>query len=152
MNGCGTTKEAAAKDNEPEPSTVSENKAENMTLDQDKSFAISYSAMTRGSFKEVKVQDSKMMVQRSRSASAQDVACNKEEWGKMLSLANAVKLENLPGLEINNKAHQYDGALAATLTITKDGKTYQTPTFDHGKPPKEIEALVNYVLTLSKID
>jgi len=151
MNACGGTKEAAVNVNS-EAAVKEGTKIELSKMDQDQNIFFEYSAITRGSFKQVKIGDSKISVQKSRTEIEETVDCKKEEWNKLIDLLNNVHLENLSKLEPPSKAHQYDGALAASLTITKDGKLYQTTTFDHGKPPKEIESLVTYILSLSKVE
>jgi hypothetical protein len=44
----------------------------------------------------------------------------------------------------------YDGAPHATLTIKKKGQTTSSSTFDHGYPPKQLKALVDYMLSFKK--
>ncbi len=151
MNACGGVKKAAAEQNK-DSTAKAETTMESSKIRQESEIVFEYSAITRGSFKQVKIGDSKILVQKSQTENAEAVDCKKEEWDKLIDLLNTVHLENLSKLEAPSKAHQYDGALAASLTITKDGKSYQTPTFDHGKPPKEIEPLVVYILALSQVE
>jgi hypothetical protein len=59
-------------------------------------------------------------------------------------------LQSLEKLKAPSTDSYRDAALAATLTLEKDGQNISTPTFDHGNPPKEIEALVNKLLAVRK--
>jgi tripartite-type tricarboxylate transporter receptor subunit TctC len=43
-----------------------------------------------------------------------------------------------------------DGAAIANLKITKQGKTFESQSFDHGYPPVEIEKVVNKMLSFVK--
>jgi hypothetical protein len=44
----------------------------------------------------------------------------------------------------------FDGAASANLKITKQGKTAESPSFDHGYPPAAIEKIVNKMLSFVK--
>jgi hypothetical protein len=44
----------------------------------------------------------------------------------------------------------HDGAAMANLKIVHKEKTYQSKTFDHGTPPKEIEKLVKKINALAE--
>ena len=150
LNACGGTKEAAVVKQESEAKAVKENSIPVSV--QDESLRIEYTAITRGAYKYLEVIDEKINVKRSHSDKGTNIDCLKDQWSKIVFLSNKVSLENLSKLEAPSKASHYDGALAATLKVTKDGKTYETSTFDHGNPPKEIKPLVDYILSLSKVE
>jgi hypothetical protein len=63
-----------------------------------------------------------------------------------------VNPEGFETLEAPTKKHQFDGAMAASLKITVDGKEYQTVTFDHGNPPAEIKPLVEKIIEIAALD
>lgn len=151
MNACGVAKEAGSEMS-LDASSKTETQMESSKFEQEQAFGFEYSAITRGSFKQVKISDSQISVQKNRSEKAVLLNCKKEDWDKLMDLMKDIRLENLSKLEAPSKAHQYDGAAIASLTIIKDGKTYQSASFDHGKPPKEIDALVTYILSLSKVE
>ncbi|MGB6267664.1 MAG: META domain-containing protein [Olleya sp.] len=116
---------------------------------QEEAFSFEYSEFTRGTFKMVKVTEKEITSQFSRSEKAQTKPCDKTDWEKLKTLCNSFNISTLPNLEVPSKAHQFDGAAHATLTITDGEKTYTTLTFDGGNPPKEIADLVNKILDLA---
>jgi hypothetical protein len=74
--------------------------------------------------------------------------CKSEDWEALESLLKAIDVENLNRLKAPTDKRLYDGAPHATLSVIKGDVEMMTPTFDHGTPPKEIEALVNKVLSI----
>jgi hypothetical protein len=54
-------------------------------------------------------------------------------------------------LEAPTSLRNHDGAAIATLGVSKDKEETISNSFDHGHPPKAIEALVNKVLSIKKI-
>jgi len=79
-------------------------------------------------------------------------AIGEKDKNVLLEETAKVNLAGLETLEAPSKKHQFDGALAANLKITVDGKEYQTVTFDHGNPPTEIKALVEKIIALSGLE
>jgi uncharacterized lipoprotein YajG len=71
-----------------------------------------------------------------------------DEWDDLLIATEKVDLEKLAGIEVPSTNYQSDGAMAATLKITIDGKTYQSPTFDHDNPPAAIKEIINDIIIL----
>jgi heat shock protein HslJ len=59
-----------------------------------------------------------------------------------------IGLENLRNIKPPSTKHQYDGAPLVNLTITFNGETYYVPPFDHGNPPKELQAFVERIIKL----
>ncbi|RZJ52774.1 MAG: hypothetical protein EOO45_31650 [Flavobacterium sp.] len=113
-----------------------------------------YSALTRGSFKKVMVSSTEIATANGRDKA--DMTTKKttpQEWKKVYDAYKAVKNpQGIGELEAPTKKHQYDGALAATLTIkTADGE-YSTMSFDHGTPPAEIKGLVESIIAVSNLN
>ena len=61
-----------------------------------------------------------------------------------------VKFENMPLLEAPSQKRFFDGAAIAKLKVTFDGKTYETPSFDHGNPHPDITNLVKEILSIAQ--
>src|SRR5690606_3316541 len=70
------------------------------------------------------------------------------DWQELMTLLNEIDVKNLPNLEAPTKKHQYDGAAMTTLKVTMDEEEFETPIFDNGIPPKDIEAIVNKLLSI----
>lgn len=75
---------------------------------------------------------------------------NSSDWAELKTLMEAVDLQSISKLEAPTDNRATDAALAATLALQIGDIHYMTPEFDHGNPPKEIEALVNKVLSIKE--
>ncbi len=153
LNGCGGAKEASSQEAsaaENPDAMVKENPEVTADTKQEKSLLIEYSAITRGASTHIKIADRAIEYSESRKNKEATKQCSDVEWAKLKLLIYKIDLGNLPKLEAPSKKHQTDGALAASLTISKDEKVYQTASFDHGNPPKEIESLVKYILSIAE--
>ena len=106
---------------------------------------VEYKASARGHLKEIILENKTISIQNGHNVKPEIKACNNEDWDMVLKMVTDINLKNINTLEPPSKAHQYDGAALAGLTITKDGETYTTPAFDAGNPNKEIKALVDLV-------
>ena len=67
------------------------------------------------------------------------------EWNSVSKLAEAIDLSKISDLPSPTTGRHSDRALAASITITSNGKEYTSSSFDSGHPPKELEALYNAI-------
>ena len=109
-----------------------------------------YSAVSRVSYTRVVITRLAILVQKDRNSKAISKACSKDDWSKLMNLLNAVDLKNISKLKAPTEARLYDGAAIAQLIILKENVTFESSSFDHGNPPKEIEALVQEILSMSE--
>jgi len=109
-----------------------------------------YTALSRGLYNRTVITHSTILVEKDRNSEAVTKTCSKDDWPKLINLLHAIDLKNISKLEAPTQARLYDGAAIAQLTITKKNAVFETNSFDHGKPPKEIEALVKKILSLSE--
>jgi len=70
------------------------------------------------------------------------------DWENIVKQVNLIDLSKISTYEAPTTGRYSDSALASTIIITSDGKTYQSSSFDAGIPPKELEGL--YQLLQSK--
>ncbi|AUC74882.1 META domain-containing protein [Olleya sp. Bg11-27] len=117
---------------------------------QGKIISFRYASATRGSYTLIEIDHKAITSQFNRSETPNVKACNKTDWSTLQTLTDSIDVKTLNTLEPPSKAHQYDGAAAASLTITMDGTEYSTPSFDDGNPPNAIAELVNTLFTLAK--
>jgi len=111
-----------------------------------------YEAMTRGNFKKVIVTQDSIITIKDRDM--RDVVKNtisKTDWESMVKALDKVNLESIETLEPPSKKHQYDGALAAYLLVTKTENSYRSSTFDHGAPPVALKPLVDKIIEVSDL-
>ena len=111
---------------------------------------IEYSAHSRGYYKSIVVQDKSVSVTSGRNAEAVQSTIDEAKWNKIVDAFSKVNLDSLSTLKAPTDKRTYDGAAIGNLKISINGKTYETPGFDNGFPPKEIEKLVNLLVGFSK--
>ncbi|SHF99604.1 hypothetical protein [Flavobacterium defluvii] len=111
---------------------------------------IEYSAMSRGYFKKIVLQNQTAFVTNGRDQQPIETKIDDAKWNKITAEFSKVNLDKLSTLKAPTDKRTYDGAAIGNLKITKDGKTYETPGFDNGFPPKEIEKLVNLLVDFAK--
>ncbi len=111
---------------------------------------VEYSASSRGNYKLIVIDKTMVSVINKRNIKPTVKICNEDEWTKLMEVLKAVEIENIPNLKAPTEARFYDGAAIANLKIIYNGTTYESQSFDHLSPPKEIEALVKVILSISE--
>lgn len=111
---------------------------------------IEYSAHSRGYFKSIAVENKTVTVIKERNAEAVKSNIDNAKWNEIVTAFSKVNLDGLSSLKAPTDKRTYDGAAIGNLKITQNGKTYETPGFDNGFPPKEIEKLVNLLVDFAK--
>jgi hypothetical protein len=107
---------------------------------------IEYSAVSRGLYKKIIVQNKTVSVTKGRNAEAAESKIDDAKWNKIVSEFEKIKPDSIPDLKAPTEKRFYDGAAIGNLKITINGKTYETKGFDNGFPPKKIEKLVNLLV------
>jgi len=113
-------------------------------------FIIEYTALSRGLNHMIEIVNKTISIQKDSDSKPKTKNCSNEEWTKIVSLFKLINLNSLSTLEAPTEARFYDGAAIANLKITYEGEIFETAGFDHGNPPKEIEALVKEILSISE--
>ncbi|MEN2398299.1 hypothetical protein GKZ90_0000790 [Flavobacterium sp. MC2016-06] len=111
---------------------------------------IEYSAVSRGFYKKVFVQNKSVSVTNGRNEKAVESKIDQTKWNKITAEFSKLNLESIPTLKAPTEKRFHDGAAIGNLKVTTNGKTYETQGFDNGFPPKEIEKLVNLLVDFIK--
>ena len=114
-----------------------------------------YTAITRGRYRQINVTANGVALIEKPNATPTTVAISTTDWNALVDFYEkkvAKNVQNLNTIEVPSKKHQFDGALAATLTIKSGDTAYTTPTFDHGNPPAEVKVLVDKIIELAGIE
>lgn len=111
---------------------------------------IEYTAMSRGLYKRIVVQDQKVSITNGRDTEAIVSEIDNAKWNKIVSEFEKINLDSLPDLKAPTEKRFYDGAAIGNLKIIQNPKTYETKGFDNGFPPKKIEKLVNLLTDFVK--
>lgn len=113
--------------------------------------SVTYTALSRGSFDFILISKSNISISKDRNLqNINEYSISTKDWEALNELIEAVNLDTFQELKPPTEKHTYDGAAHATLALQIGDIQYTTPTFDHGNPPKEIETLVNKVLSLKE--
>ncbi|MGE6356696.1 hypothetical protein ACQKCJ_22730 [Flavobacterium sp. NPDC079362] len=120
-------------------------KANDMTTTQ-----IEYSAVSRGIYKVILVQNKTVSVTNGRNTQPTESKISDAKWKQIVAEFSKINLENVPNLKGPTEKRFHDGAAIGNLKIIHNQKTYETAGFDNGYPPKEIEKLVNLLVDFTK--
>ena len=124
--------------------------SENSTRMQNYS-KISYEASTRGFYEKIWITNDSITITNDRDHKVlTQHPTSKQDWNDLMTLLKDVNIKDLPNLESPTATRNYDGAAIATLTVEVDKTETKSNNFDHGNPPKAIEAVVNKVLSIKK--
>jgi len=140
------------KECDQKKTAVNETKSEIVNSDnakqQHNQYIIEYSAITRGTFQEVILNNKTISIQKGRNLKPIVKACSEEVWQSLMRKTDSIDIENLSNLKAPTQKRYYDGAAIANFKVIFNGKEFKTPPFDHGFPPMEIDLLYSMVLEI----
>jgi heat shock protein HslJ len=118
---------------------------------QEQLTTIEYTASSRGSYQKIVANKTGISKTKKKSKNPETKSYANYKWETLEHILEAIPLEAIANLEVPSKNFQFDGAPIAKLKISSNGKTYETPSFDHGNPPKEIAELIKELLSISEM-
>lgn len=127
------------------------NQPKNSAQQDLKNMKVNYQAITRGFFKQITFEEAFMTY--SEDPNLQSIDTFKlvdADWKAILRLLNKLDLDNLETLVAPTDKRLYDGAAHANIIVNDAKKEFTSASFDEGYPPKQIEELVNKMLSISK--
>jgi hypothetical protein len=111
-----------------------------------------YEATTRGFYEKIWVTKDSITITADRNQMVSTSYLTLEEdWNELMNLLKTVNVSELPDLEAPTSMRHYDGAAIATLAVSMGKTEIKSNNFDHGHPPKAIEAVVNKVLSMKEM-
>jgi hypothetical protein len=116
----------------------------------DSSIKVEYKAYSRGFYQVITIENQMIFVTKSRTENPDGFRLSNADWNYIKMTVQGLNLESLPNLKAPTEKRLFDGAAIANLKITKQGKTFESQSFDHGYPPVEIEKVVNKMLSFVK--
>ncbi len=125
--------------------SCSSQKTSDMTSTQ-----MEYSAVSRGLYKLIVVQNKTVSVTNGKNTQPIVTKISDAKWKEIVAEFSKINLESIPALKGPTEKRFYDGAAIGNLKIVQNQKIYETPGFDNGYPPKEIEKLVNLLVDFTK--
>ena len=112
--------------------------------------SLEYSTQTRGAYKCIVINKKQVSTVNKHGAKPNNKTCSEDDWSKLITILKKVDVENIPNLKAPSEDRIFDGAAIANLKITYNGHVYESQSFDHGNPPKEIAALIKEILSISE--
>ena len=110
---------------------------------------ITYRAQSRGMFEFVQISESEVKISSDRNLkNIKSYDWEPKDWDALSKMIKDIDDEKFQKLKAPTDKRLYDGAAHATLSIIRGDVEIISPSFDHGAPPKEIEDLVNKVLSI----
>ena len=132
--------EPVSSDINTENSSEANQSEENITFE--------YSAISRGTYIKYIITKKTISLQKDLNSETVLKPSTQANWNKLLSSMKTINLKNISELKAPTKTRFYDGAATAQLKIILNDTTFETQSFDHGTPPKAIEAFVKDILSL----
>jgi hypothetical protein len=112
---------------------------------------ITYVAQSRGFYEKIWVDASGISFVDNRELNnVMTKPISTGDWEELLALKNTLNLETLPILKAPSEKRFSDGAAIGSLTIKTEQAEVKSSEFDHGYPPKEIETMVNKLLSIKE--
>ena len=114
--------------------------------------SIHYNALSRGYFLDIVIANKKASVSSTREEreNPKQITLSDKDWNELVGYFEKIDLEKLSEYKDPTQKRFYDGAPIGKLDVHYKDKDYESKSFDHGTPPKEIEKLVNKIISLAK--
>lgn len=112
--------------------------------------SIEYSARSRRTFKNIIISKKSISVVNNSGDRPITKPCSETNWEILLKALKPIAIENIPNLIAPSEKRFFDGAAIGNFKIIYNGNIYESPSFDHGNPPKEIAELVKEMLSISE--
>jgi PBP1b-binding outer membrane lipoprotein LpoB len=116
----------------------------------DSTIKVEYKAYSRGFYQVVTIENQMVFITKTRDEKPVAFKIPIADWKSLNMAIQELDLESLSQLKAPTEKRLFDGAAIANLKITKQGKTYESQSFDHGYPPAETEKIVNKILSFVK--
>ncbi|MCR8667003.1 hypothetical protein NO995_04875 [Aestuariibaculum sp. M13] len=129
--------------------TLNLNGCNDSNINQD-TISIEYSAISRGTYKNIIINKKEISFQKKRASKALVKPCSEENWTSIYNTLKTVDIPYIPNLKAPSDKRMYDAAAIAKLKITYQDSVYESQPFDHGNPPQEIAELVKEILSITE--
>ncbi len=116
----------------------------------DSSIKVEYKVYSRGFYQTIRVENQLVFISKSREEKPVAFKLSATEWNNCNTMLQELDVASLHNWKAPTEKRLFDGAAIANLKITKQGKTYESQSFDHGYPPAETEKIVNKMLSFVK--
>lgn len=112
-------------------------------------FKVVYKAQTRGSNLEYTIDNKNIKaITNGYDGKNGKIALRSDDKKEIKALINIIHLVNIKNLTPPTQHSAMDRAMITEVHISKNGKEYESTTFDHGNPPVELKPLIDKILAL----
>ncbi|KQM62022.1 hypothetical protein [Chryseobacterium sp. Leaf201] len=120
-----------------------------ITQKKQKISRIELKEQTRGTNRSITFDAGSIITSLNENISKSEISSS--EWENIVKQTSLIDLSKIASYESPTTGRFSDRALASTIIITSNGKTYQSASFDAGIPPKELEGLYRLLKSKSGI-
>lgn len=110
--------------------------------------SVTYEAMTRGRSKNISLEGKNVTLKTQQETKGYEISSDDRK--ELVKIIDKIELKNIENLIAPTQKRLHDGAMHATVIITKEGKQYTSATFDDGFPPSELKELVELLEKLTE--
>lgn len=114
------------------------------------SISLEYATQTRSAYKSITINKKQVSTLNKHGAKPTNKTCSDADWSKLIKELKKVDVKNIPNLKAPSEDRFFDGAAIANLKVIFNGQVYESQSFDHGNPPKDIANLVKEILSISE--
>lgn len=128
---------------------VTDNGCSNSKINQE-AITLEYTTQGKSAYKSITIQKKRVSKINKHGAKPVNNVLSEKDWTKLMAILKTFDVKNIPHLKAPSQDRFFDGAAIGKLKIKYHNNTYESQSFDHGNPPKEIAALVKEILSISK--
>jgi hypothetical protein len=107
---------------------------------------ISYEAITRGG--SIEINATSELITYKDLENKKQLKPASSDWKNLIKLIEEINLSEMENFNPPSEDRYVDAALQATISITVDETTYNSQTFDHGNPPKELKKIIDQLFDI----
>jgi hypothetical protein len=115
------------------------------------SLKIEYKAYSKGFYQTITVENQIVFVAKNRDEKPVGFKLSVADWNSLKTIVQDMDIQSIHNWNAPTEKRLFDGAASASLKITKDGKTFESQSFDHGNPPSKINILITKILTFADL-
>jgi hypothetical protein len=115
------------------------------------SLKIEYKAFSKGFYETITVENQIVFIAKNREEKPIAFKLSVADWNNLKTILHHMDIQSLHNWNAPTEKRLFDGAASASLKITKQGKTFESQSFDHGNPPEKIKKMISKLLTFENL-
>jgi hypothetical protein len=115
------------------------------------SLKIEYKAYSKGFYQTITAENQIVFVAKTSDDKPVAFKLSVADWNSFKTIVQEMNVQSMPNWNAPSDKRLFDGAASASLKITKEGKTFESQSFDHGNPPSEIKKMITKILSFADL-